>query len=382
MVMQNCFSKYEDGYERFLESNGSVFFFWKGRVAIYVLLKAIGVGSGDEVILPGFTCVVVPNAVLYLGAKPVYADIDPQTYNITAETIEPLISPRTKVIIAQNTFGLSPDLDPIMALAEQHGIYVIEDCAHGLGSTYKGRPAGTSTHASFFSTQWSKPISTGLGGIAYVRDEVLVHKVAAIVEQLTPPRMMEQAILAAQVFVRPLANRPALYYPLVEAYRFLTQKVGLSVGSSVGDELLSVQMPHGYLKRMGGFQRRALQRGLKTLPQRVRQRQLVAEQYDTFFRNTAIQPSARPDYAEHSMLRYPIRVPDKAKILERARRLRIPVGDWFVSPLHPVEGELSQWGYQAGQCPEAEKACAEVINLFTDHALSHQQLSALFDGML
>lgn len=79
------------------------------------------------------------------------------------------------------------------------------------------------------------------------------------------------------------------------------------------------------------------------------------------------------------MLRYPIRVPNKPGLLENAHRLRIPLGDWFVSPLHPVEGDLSLWGYQAGQCPQAEKACAEVVNLFTDKPLSKTQLDVLFD---
>jgi len=358
------------------------FFFFKGRVALYAVLKAMGIKEGDEVILPGFTCVVVPNAVLYLGAKPIYAEIDTQTYNVSAETIEPLITTRTRAVIVQNTFGLSPDLNPIMALAERHGIYVIEDCAHGLGASYRGHPAGTNTHAAFFSTQWSKPISTGLGGIAHVRDNELAHKVSVIAAQIPLPGFMEQVILAAQVWVRPLADQPFLYYPLVKAYRFLTQKAGLSVGSSVGDELHTVQMPPGYLKRMGGFQRRGLQRDLKILPHRVQQRQRTAEHYDAFFKGTSIQPPYRPDYAGHSMLRYSIRVPDKRKLLEHARKLRIPLGDWFVSPLHPVEGDLSQWGYTAGQCPVAEEACAEVVNLYTDRALSRQQLSALFDGML
>src|SRR3972149_1771131 len=88
----------------------AVFFFFKGRVALYALLKAIGIHPGDEVILPGFTCVVVPNAIIYLGGKPVYADIDPKTFNIDTAKIEGKITDNTTAIIAQNTFGLSPDV--------------------------------------------------------------------------------------------------------------------------------------------------------------------------------------------------------------------------------------------------------------------------------
>jgi hypothetical protein len=79
------------------------------------------------------------------------------------------------------------------------------------------------------------------------------------------------------------------------------------------------------------------------------------------------------------MLRYAVRVPDKETFLAQAKRLHIPVGDWFVSPLHPVIRDLSQWGYQAGQCPLAEQACREVVNLPTDRPLSHRQLTTLFE---
>lgn len=243
----------------------------------------MGIGIGDEVIIPGYTCVVVANAVLYLGATPIYAEIDPLTYNITPKTIEPLITRRSKVIIAQNTFGLSPDLDAIMELATQHGLYVVEDCAHGLGGIYKGRLAGTSTQAAFFSTQWSKPISTGLGGIAYVSDDELLPKVAALTAELSQPGMLPEIILAMQRVVRPLADNPRRHYALAEIYRFVTQKLGLSVGSSSGAELDTTGMPKKYLRAMGVMQRKSLDAANQSLVKRVKQRQVVAQKYYEFF---------------------------------------------------------------------------------------------------
>lgn len=361
-----------------LFENGNTFTFWKGRVGLYAVLKAMGVGPGDEVILPGFTCVVVPNAVLYLGAKPVYADIDPETYNITAGTIAPLITGRTRVILAQNTFGLSPDMDPIMKLAGELGLYVVEDCAHGLGSTYRDRPSGTVSHAAFFSTQWSKPVSTGLGGMLLVREEELARKLKAMLGEFSMPSTAAQIMLAAQLAARPLADLPFMHYALVNLYRFLTQKARIPVGSSLGAELDGSGMPDGYLKRMGGVQSRRLRSGLRTLEGRIAGRRQVAAFYDDHFQRNGVRPPVRPDYADHGMLRYPIRVPDKAALLERAHRHHIPVGDWFVSPLHPIVENLERWGYQAGQCPNAEKACAELVNLYTDRALTEHELSILF----
>ena len=357
---------------------GRTFYYWKGRVALYTILKAMGVRAGDEVIMPAYTCVVVANAVLYLGATPVYADIDALTYNITKEAISPLITPRTKAIIAQNTFGLSPDLDAIMELAAQHGLYVVEDCAHGLGGSYKGRPAGTNTHAAFFSTQWSKPFTTGLGGIAHVSDDELLPKVAALTEELSQPGKLADIILAGQRLVRPLADHPRLHYPLVELYRFITQKLGLSVGSSVGGELDSIQMPKDYLQAMGAMQRKSLDEASQALAKNVEERQTVAEKYDAFFGEGDISPPYRPEYAEHAMLRYTIRLSDKVAVIRKAQQLHIPIGDWFVSPLHPVEGDLGSWNYQSGQCPEAEKACLEAINLLPDQEISFEKLNRLF----
>lgn len=366
-------------YCDYFSNTGKLFYFWKGRVALYAILKALGIGPGDEVILPGFTCVVVPNAVLYLGAQPVYADIDPDTYTLTAAAIEPLIGPRTRVILAQNTFGLSADLDPIMALAETYGLVVVEDCAHGLGGFYRGQRNGTVAHAAFFSSQWSKPISTGLGGVAYTRDERLALGLEQIVEAMPGPGLAQQAILQGQRLARPLADNPALYYPLVNAYRWLTRKAGLSVGSNSGAELNDVKMPPAYAQRMGALQVRGWQRSLARIDVKVKERRQTAATYDEFLAAVGIKPPYRPDYAEHGMLRYTIRMSHREQLLNRARQQRIPIGDWFGSPLYPVTGDLSRWGYRLGQCPVAERACREVINLFTHRPLSERQLTLLFD---
>lgn len=363
--------------EFFLWDSEGVFYFWKGRIALYALLKALGVGPGDEIVIPGFTCVVVANAVLYLGAKPVYADVDADTYVLTAETVAPLINDGTKVVIAQNTFGLSPDLDAIMKVAESCGVYLIEDCAQGLGGSYKGIPNGFVAPASFYSTQWSKPISTGLGGIAFTRDKTLIPELIRIGQEMPYPGFLRELSLFGQLMAYPLIHNPRLHYMLVRAYRYLTQQVGISVGSSSGAELKSTKMPEGYGIRMGRIQYWNLKRNLHRLSDLTKARLKSAAFYDDFLSGIGVRVPFRPAYAEHGMLRYAIRVPDKKGFLARARKLRIPVGDWFVSPLHPLEANLGRWGYQRGMCPVAERASKEVINLPTDRPLSIPQLKQL-----
>ena len=169
--------------------NANFRYFWKARVGLYALLKAIGIDATAEVVVPGFTCVVVPNAVLYTGAIPVYADIDASTYNVTLESVRAVVTKKTKAIIVQSTFGLSPDLDGILQFASNLGIPVIDDCTHGLGGSYKGKPNGFVTDAAFFSTQWSKPLSTGLGGFAIVRNKELAVRFDSEIETYIPANL-------------------------------------------------------------------------------------------------------------------------------------------------------------------------------------------------
>src|SRR5262249_18636779 len=176
--------------------------FWKGRVALYAILRALRIGPGDEVIVPAFTCVAVPNAILYAGATPVYVDIDESTYTPDPTGVEAAVGPRTRAILAQNTFGLSSDLEALSAVAAEAGAVVIDDCAHGLGGSYDGQPSGTAADAAFYSTQWTKPLSTGLGGIAVTQDEGLAGQLRAIESAAREPATHETTMLRALLLAR------------------------------------------------------------------------------------------------------------------------------------------------------------------------------------
>ena len=121
---------------------------------------------GDEVILPGLTCVVVPNAILYAGFVPVYVDIDPDTFNMEPSQIEAKITNKTKVIIIQNTFGLSSNIEDVLDIAKKYQLITIDDCTHGFGGSYNGNPNGGMTDAVFYSSQWNKPFSTVILSLA------------------------------------------------------------------------------------------------------------------------------------------------------------------------------------------------------------------------
>ena len=148
-----------------------------GTVALELALYALGVGAGDEVITTSRTFIASASAAVMRGATPVIADVDPESQNITAETIRAVLTPRTKAIIAVHLAGWPCDMDEIMALAKEHGIKVIEDCAQAHGATYKGRPVGSLGDVAAFSFCQDKIMTTGgEGGLLTTNDEDLWKK--------------------------------------------------------------------------------------------------------------------------------------------------------------------------------------------------------------
>ncbi|MDM8529343.1 DegT/DnrJ/EryC1/StrS family aminotransferase [Anaerolineales bacterium HSG24] len=146
-----------------------------GTIAIHLALAALDLQPDDEVILPTFTMIATINAVTYVGAKPVLIDSEPNTWNMDVNQLADKITPRTKVIIPVHTYGHPVDMDPLMELANQHGILVFEDAAEAHGAEYKGRRAGGLGHAGMFSFYANKIITTGEGGIITTNDEKLAQ---------------------------------------------------------------------------------------------------------------------------------------------------------------------------------------------------------------
>jgi len=154
-----------------------------GTAGLHLGLAALGIGQGDEVILPSFTFIAVAHAVLYRRATPVFADIDPGTLNLTPESVASAITPRTRAIIVVHTFGCPVDLDPIVHIAARHGVKVIEDACEALGAEYRGRKAGGIGDFGVFGFYPNKPITTGEGGMVVTRDGQLADTIRALRNQ-------------------------------------------------------------------------------------------------------------------------------------------------------------------------------------------------------
>ncbi len=143
--------------------------------AIHLSLLALGVGAGDEVIVPDITWIASAAPITYVGATPVFADIDPQTWCLSAPSFEECITPRTRAVIPVDLYGNMPEMDPILRIARRHGVAVVEDAAEAIGSEYRGRKAGSLGDTGVFSFHGSKTLTTGEGGML-VTDRAPIHR--------------------------------------------------------------------------------------------------------------------------------------------------------------------------------------------------------------
>ncbi len=179
-----------------------------GRIAFYYILKALDLPAGSEIIFPSLTFWVVPELARVAGLTVVFADVDPATFNMDPASVERLITDKTRAIVPTHLYGLPCDMDRLLEIASRHNLVVIEDCAHALGATYKGRPVGTFGTGALFSFQTLKPLNCYGGGMALVQDAGVAAKVRAIVDALPWPsekRVRDRLLMGRlqRIFIKP-----------------------------------------------------------------------------------------------------------------------------------------------------------------------------------
>ena len=367
---------YEEAVESFF-GTGKAVAFWKGRIALYAILKAMGIGPGDEVIVPGYTCVMVPGPVIYTGAKPVYADIEPNYYGVNPAEVARKVTPRTKAILVQHTYGLPGAVKETRQIADRYGIAVIEDCCHTFGGRLDGQWLGTFGKAAFFSGQWNKPFYTGLGGLALVHDEELARRVKAEQARYSAPSRKAACMLASQLLMYETMVYPSTTAMLTRVFRWMTQK-GWVVGSSNKAEF-DVAMPPNYALRAIPVQCRLGRRQLIRIQANIAHRLKTAERYFEELPKFGYTVPSLPAGVDVPILRFPLRVANKEEALAKAADYGVEIGSWFECPLHPKETDQAAFGYCDGDCPVAEKAAREVINLPTHRRVSARDMERTLD---
>jgi perosamine synthetase len=154
-----------------------------GTAGLHLAMLALGIGPGDEVIVPSFSFIAAANAIRYVGATPVFVDIDPDTLNLSPTAVEQTITPRTRAIVAVHTFGVPADMATLSALANHHKLALIEDACEALGATIDGRPVGSFGDIAVFAFYPNKQITTGEGGMIVTRDAALATRMRSLRNQ-------------------------------------------------------------------------------------------------------------------------------------------------------------------------------------------------------
>jgi len=367
---------------RFAESVGvtAAVPFGQGRMAFYAILKAMGIGHGDEVILPGFTCVVVPAAIVHSGAAPVYADIQPETFNVDPDAVERAVTPRTRAIVAQHTFGRPAPMRELKSIASRHRLALIEDCAHLMGHQTDQGAIGSIGDAAFFSLELTKPLNIGQGGVAVTSDPDLRRRLQSEWESAFVPGRADSVRWAGQLALSWALYHPNAYWigrlPLAGLYR-----TGLFASSSSPDERQGAR-PRNYPARLGRVQARV---GLGQLP-RLHADNATRVRHSVRYREALRRAGwPVPQLADVPYLRFPLLVEDRARATALFRKSQVELGHWFNAPLHPEGSPAARFGYQPGSCPRAEWASRHIVNLPTHPGLTPSDEAAIdhsFDEML
>jgi len=355
----------------------NIFLFAKGRVGLYAVLEALNLKKGDEIIMPGYTCMVVPSAARFLNIQCKYADIDPETYNINPSELDRNLTGATKALIVQHTYGIPMDMNHVLKWANKNNIPVIEDSCHAFGSRYKNRLCGTFGIASFFSGQWNKPFFTGLGGMLLINDEKTLPDLHKIYQLTQDVSLLENIQLKAQIIAFNTVVTPRTNAMITNLYRFLS-RIGIAAGSSSNEELEG-KMPSGYFKKMAPCQIKEGEKNLRHIQRSIDARKKNTKIYSIELKKIGFKPLRETPDFDSIILRYPLRVANKKEVLRLAARYRLEIGSWFEVTLHPEGTDMTALGYHEGMCPNAEKASREVINLPTHAKITPREISLIIE---
>ena len=340
--------------------------FTSGRVGLYGTLLALGVGAGDEVLLQTPTHVVVPNAVRYTGARPVYADCSLDNYNMDLDAAERMISERTKVLVLQHTFGIPADLDRAMALCRRHELHLIEDCVHSLGARHRGRPVGSLGRAAFFSTEETKTISTTMGGMVTTDEARLAEALRSFQRRCALPSRSLTIRRLLKLVLYHFAAEPHVH----ACARAIYESVGRPqpLPSATSEAEACGHRPDVYEERLSDAQAELGLRQLLRLDANLTHRRRIAKIYDSRLAEAGMRRPLPPAGAEAVYVRYPVWVSDRPRALAALARHTV-LGQWFTSVLEEAVSP-TYCGYEPGSCPHAELAARHLVNLPT-----HQRVS-------
>ena len=345
-----------------------------GRMAFYYLLKALDLPAGSEIIFPSLTFWVVPELARVAGLTVVFADVDPRTFNIDPDSAERLVTDRTRAIVPTHLYGLPCDMDRLLDLAAQHNLIVVEDCAHALGATYKGKPVGTFGTGALFSFQTLKPLNCYGGGLALVGDPQVAARVRATVDALPWPsekRVANRLFLGRvqRIFIKPWVFSISLFPVL-----WVSALIDANPDVFLWEKIRSLHpLPEQYAERFPNVQAAIGLEALKHLDSWTAQAQANAEYVTRTLEGIpGIQPPLVPPDRTHVYYQYCVYGPDGRKrdeLVVRCVRRGLDIETLHVD----VPPDMELFGTTRAEAGGARRA-AQAMQVPVYAGLTHEQI--------
>jgi perosamine synthetase len=333
------------------------------RHALIAILQAAGLQAGDEVILPPLTCKVVALAILSLGLRPVYADIEAATLNLDPECVASAMTSATRAVLFQHTYGNPAGAGAVAAVSAKRSVLFVEDCAQSLPIASVDSAPGRLGRAAIFSNNLLKPLPAGSGGIAATNDVELAARVRGARDRYPRRSAAAEAIECLEAWAHRRILRPALYWPLFDLSRRFTATYRVQpLAAEIANEIT------GRAFRISRRQARQGSRWLTRLGLVAAHRRAACAAYAESLRSVdgIVMPCVD---GKLPLYYFPVLVERKDDLLQAARRQRLAIVPWPMrTPIYPVEdeGALPAYGYRPGSCPVAESVARRLVGLPTD----------------
>jgi len=327
-------TKFEKKFAKFVKAKHAIAVN-TGTAALHLAIAGAGVRPGDEVVLPSFTFVATAEVIAIAGAKPVFVDINPETYNISPEAIEKAVTKKTKAIMPVDLYGLPVDMQPIREIADKHELTIIEDSAQAHGATYKGKPVGAFADAACWSFYASKNMTTGEGGMITTNNNEIAEKLR---------------------FMRSHGEKEK-YKSLMLGHNYHMPEIQAAIGCvQLG------RLPKFLAKRRGNAKK------LTEMLRKAKRLRLPKE----------------PKGHEHSWYLYTVRLKnakekERDKIVEELRQKEIDAQVYYRYPVHLMPYYSTFGKYKL---PETEKAAKQVFSLPVHPGITMEQINFIGETVL
>ncbi|MBD3362926.1 aminotransferase class I/II-fold pyridoxal phosphate-dependent enzyme [Candidatus Dojkabacteria bacterium] len=383
--------------------------FDSARSSLYAILKAFGIGKGDEVLLQAFTCVALPNPILWVGAKPIYVDIDLDNFNIDVDDLEKKITLKTKAVIVQYTFGIVPNLSRIKDICSKHNLILIEDNCHNFGQVFqvdgKRYKAGTFGDAAMISLGQEKIISATRGGFAVVHNKRARIPLEDEYEYLKKPRIRDIIRGILNPCIWKVREKFGFIGDLI--YKFLVKirlhELGLTKEELTGKKAnhLPYSMPNsnailglkqfGKLEKFIQHRKRVASNYFKVLSNYITVQQDNNMKVSILSNEDARKPvrgikivkrNEASRYAPPTWLRFPIVMEDAENVRRDAETKGIILGNWYTEVIHCQGVDMCALNYKEGSCPKAEWLVQRSINLPTHQGIGTDEIRKILEFIM